>query len=87
MGNEKKTYLAFHAERAFLHPGSLDVELLRCQSLYSLNKKQAEFTLGVFVNPLNGHSLTSGGVPIEVVFAWATQGSLMILTTYCFVAW
>lgn len=43
-------------------------------------------TLGSFVRPLIGHSLTSGGVSIEQTFAFATHASLMMLTVNCLVA-
>ena len=38
------------------------------------------------VSPLSVHSLTSGGASIEVTFALATKGSLMMFTVNSFVA-
>ena len=42
-------------------------------------------TLGAFVRPEIPHSLTSRGESSDVMFAFSTNGSLMMLTVNCFI--
>ena len=49
-------------------------------------KKFHKLTLGSFLNPLIGHSLTLGGQSMQHILACWTHGSLIILTVNPFVA-
>ena len=48
--------------------------------------KILKLTLGSFLNPLIGHSLTLRGLSMEHILACRIHGSLMILTVKSFVA-
>ena len=46
----------------------------------------SKLTLGSFLNPLIGHSLTLGGLLMQHILACCIHGSLMMLTVNPFVA-
>lgn len=48
--------------------------------------QNAVLTLGSRVRPESGHSLMLAGRSSEVMFAFSTNGSLIMLTVNCFVA-